>query len=101
MTILNAAGIFTETHIQLPMQVILDPPVTTQGLSITTRCHAPAAEEIPHLLAALAVHRPLAAAHAHRGQLRPRPSVAQAGHVLHHHARAFLHAAVALLPRAM
>src|SRR5947209_6183342 len=81
------------------MQVILNPPMTPQRLGIAPRTHPPAADEITHLRAALAVDRPLAAAHAHGRQPRPQPPVADAGHMLDHHTRPFLVATVAVLAR--
>src|SRR5262249_40337726 len=70
-----------------------------QRLGITSRTHPPAADEITHLAAGLAVDRPVAAAHTHGRQARPQPPVADTGHILDHHTRPFLPAAVAVLAR--
>src|SRR5881394_1061996 len=97
MPVLNPAGVFAKTNIQLPMTVILNPPMTAQRLGIPACCQAAAADEVTHLGGALAVDRPLPAAHAHRTQARPRLPPLDAGHVGDDHTGALLLATVAAL----
>src|SRR6266852_1157682 len=59
----HTALVFPKVHIQLPMEVILDPPMPTQCFSILPSAHPPAADEITHLRGSFPVNRHLAANH--------------------------------------
>src|SRR4051812_16646644 len=67
----DAAVVLSERHVQLPVQVVLDPPVAAQRPPVVPRVCPPAADEVAVLVARLAVHRPLAVAVADHAQLRP------------------------------
>src|SRR5438105_15275222 len=99
MSVLHAACILMEAHIQLPMQVVLDPPVVAQCRRITPRRHAPTADEVNNLRRLLPVDRPFSAAHPHRPQVRPGGAISNAAEVLDDHATAFLHTPMPLFLR--
>ena len=96
VALLNAALVFTETNIQLPVQLVLDSPMLAQGFGIPAGSHPPAADKVMHLCAHFACHRPFPHAHPHGRYLRSRLPVAQAVHVMDDHIRAFLVPAMAL-----
>src|SRR6516165_440763 len=95
---LNAALVLAETDIQLPMQVVLDPPVPAQHLGVLTCSQPSAADEVAHLGTGLPAHRAFTQAHAHRAQLGPSRSVTQAGDLMDDQVGTFLAAAVSLCP---
>src|SRR6266446_2136510 len=101
MTFLDAAIIFTKTDVQLPMQIVFNPPMTTQYFGILTNTHCAAAYKVPHLRGRFAFARTLAATHAHGLQLGPGLTVPDTLHMMDHHIRAVLLAAMSLLRGAM
>src|SRR5438309_1727571 len=101
MTPLNAAMIFTKTNVQLPVQIVLNAPMTTQYFGILAYTHLAAAYEVPHLCCRFAFDRPLAVAHPHRFQLGPGLEIANTFDMMDHDIRALLLAAVSLLRGAM
>src|ERR1700690_74168 len=67
----NAAFIFTETNIQLPMQVVFDSPMAPQARAVVTSASLLGADEITRLRGRLAIHGALAVTHANGCQTRP------------------------------
>src|SRR5437764_10681717 len=97
--VLHLVGVLMKSHIQLPVQVVLDPPVTAQRRQITPRRHPPAADKVTHVLGRLPAHRALAAAHPDHPQMRPRRPIADALHILDDHTTPPLLAPVPALDR--
>src|SRR5580704_18221094 len=75
MPVLDAAGVLTERHVHLPMQLVLDAPVVPQHLAITLGRTSLAADETPLLTTRFPIDRPLAVAFADHRQFRPRLAV--------------------------
>src|ERR1700680_846321 len=71
MTILDAAGVFTQSDIHLPVEVVLDAPVLSQNLPITFHRASFASDEVPHFASGLPVDRPLRVTFPNDMQLRP------------------------------
>src|ERR1700683_419984 len=69
--LMNTALVFSEAHIQLPMKIVLDPPVPTQRLAVFSSPHSSAADEITHLRGRFTSDRDLAVDHADRRQFWP------------------------------
>src|SRR5262249_9627949 len=101
MTLLDAALIFTQTNVQLPMQVVLNPPMTTQHLGILADSHFPATHKVAYFRGRFVFDGPLAATHAHGLQLGPGLTIADALYMMDDHIRAVFLAAMPLLHGAM
>src|SRR5947209_162573 len=71
MTPLHAIGVLAEGHIQLPMQMVLDTPMTANGLGIDGRIGSTTADEVMGFVAPFASDNARARVHAHDLQLRP------------------------------
>src|ERR1700722_1531087 len=67
----HAIRVFSEAHVQLPVQRVLDRPVTTQRIAVDLRRRLAAADEIAFDLAGFAIANTLAIALANHTQLRP------------------------------
>src|SRR5581483_6789643 len=94
---LDAAPVFPERHIQLPVQIVLDPPVMPQRLSIRSRAGFLATDKITRLLALVVGDPPRAVAAADGSQTRPGGGVANTGRVVEHRVTAVFLPTVAAL----
>src|SRR5262245_34640836 len=83
MTLLNPAGVFVESHVELPMQTVFNSPVLAQHVSAALSIQATAADEVTHLRAGLAIHGPFAGTHAHAGQLWPQSPIVNGLDAMH------------------
>src|SRR5882724_1369702 len=96
MAIFNATFVLAETNVQLPMQTILDSPMTSQRLSIASCRHPPAADEITNLRTCLPVDGTVAATDSHGGQMPPRFPIPDLSDLLDYHAGPLLVPTMAL-----
>src|SRR5216683_8146784 len=71
MPLAYTVAIFSESDIELPVQIVLNPPMLTQPLAIELGADFPAANEITHFRGRLALHGPLAGTHTDGRQLGP------------------------------
>src|SRR5262249_49439730 len=69
--LLYSVAILGEVHVELPMQVVLDPPVVTQAVGIVSRAGLLVTDEVAGLAGGFPLGRPLAVTHANRGQVGP------------------------------
>src|SRR5436853_6715384 len=79
------------------MEIVLNPPMTTQYFGIAPCPHFPAADIVSHFGCRLPVDRSFAPAHDDGLESRPSLSIPDALHIVNHHVRPVLFAAVALL----
>src|SRR5579871_1970220 len=62
----DSTPIFVKTHVQLPVQGVLDPPMVPQHFRVALGAELPAANEVPPLHSRLPVYLALAVTHPHR-----------------------------------
>src|SRR5215831_11157230 len=72
MTVLNAAGVFCERYIHLPVKIILNAPVISQYLPVTLHRTPLATNEVAHFATGFPIYRPLSIALADDLELGPR-----------------------------
>src|SRR5438876_6780969 len=99
MTLLHAAIVLAEGDIELPVQVILDPPVPPQARRVEPGAGLLAADEVAGLALRLAVHGPLADAHADGRQAGPLARLTNSFDAAQDRVAAVLLPAVTPLPR--
>src|SRR6266511_2684738 len=79
------------------MEIVLNPPMTTQHLGIAPCPHFPATDIVTHFGRRFAIDRSFTAAHDDGLEFRPSLSIPDALHIVNYHIRPVLLAAVALL----
>src|SRR5262249_19069257 len=67
----HTVTILMEVHVELPMQVVLDPPVLAQPAGVVSRAGPPVADEIANFRGRFPVHAPLTVTHADGAQPGP------------------------------
>src|ERR1700722_6695617 len=82
--LMNTALVFSEAHIQLPMKIILDPPMPTQRFAIFPSPHSSAADEITHLRGRFSSDRHLAVDHTDCRQFCPLSPIAYSFDIVDH-----------------
>src|SRR5262249_33407086 len=97
MPLPDPARIFLKAYVQLPMQIVLNPPMATYSFGIVANPQRAAANIVPHLGGGFPFNRSLAATHAHHLQLGPGLAIPEARHLMDHDIGTVLLTTMALL----